>query len=240
MTTAMNRIGIVALCMAGALPVCAQDGPRGHWSGAVEVPGHPLAMEVDLDKAANVWIGSVSIPEQNASGIPLDGITVTSGKCTFHIKGAPGDPTFTGTLSADGKTMSGDFAQGPGTIPFKFTRTGDPKVQEAKASPALAKEFLGTWEGTLEGPNLRLLLKMSNDAGGAKAVLISVDQGGSEIPVSAIDQKGSKLTLVVNMVGGRYEAEIDKAGSELNGTWTQGGNGLPLKLKKAAAPDKKA
>ena len=80
---------------------------------------------------------------------------------------------------------------------------------------------------------------MSNDASGAKAVLISLDQGGTEIPVSAIDQKDSKLTLLVKMVGGQYEAEINKEGSELNGTWTQGGNRLPLKLKKAAAQNKK-
>jgi uncharacterized membrane protein len=79
---------------------------------------------------------------------------------------------------------------------------------------------------------------MSNEASGAKAVLITVDQGGNEIPVATIDQKDSKLTLVVNMVGGRYEAEINKEGSELNGTWTQGGNALPLKLKKAAAQAK--
>jgi hypothetical protein len=195
-------------------------------------------MEVDVDKGPNGWIGSVSIPAQNASGIPLDPITFTDGKCTFHLKGAPGDPTFTGALSADGKTMTGDFTQGPIAFPFKFTRTGEPKVEEAKASPALAKEFLGTWEGTLEGPGLRLVLKMSNDANGAKAVLISPDQGGNEIPASAIDQKDSKLTLTVKMVGGQYQAEIDKEGSELNGTWTQGGNGLPLKLKRAAAQDK--
>jgi hypothetical protein len=122
---------------------------------------------------------------------------------------------------------------------LKFSRTGDPKVEEAKASPAVARDFLGTWEGTLEGPGLRLVLKMSNDASGANAVLISVDQGGTVIPVSAIDQKDSKLMLLVKMVGGKYEAEINKEGSELNGTWTQGGNGLPLKLKKAAVQDKK-
>ncbi len=237
--TAVNRIGIGALWIGGVLSAWAQDGPRGHWSGSVEVPNQTLAMEVDLDKGPNGWIGSISIPVQNASGIPLNAITVADGKCTFHIKGAPGDPTFTGTLSADGKTMAGDFTQGLGTFPFKFTRTGDPRVEEVKASPAVAKDFLGTWEGTLEGPGLRLVLKMSNDAGGAKAVLISVDQGGAEIPVSAIDQKESKLMLSVKMVGGRYEAEINKEGSELNGTWTQGGNGLPLKLKKAAVQDKK-
>ena len=67
----------------------------------------------------------------------------------------------------------------------------------------------------------------------------ALGQGGAEIPVNTIEQKDSKLTLVVNMVGGRYEAEINKEGSELNGTWTQSGNGLPLKLKKAAAQDKK-
>jgi hypothetical protein len=239
MKIAVNRIGIVALWIATGLSAWALDDPRGHWSGSVEVPNQNLAMEVDLDKGANGWVGSISIPAQNASGIPLDAITFTNGKCTFHLKGAPGDPTFTGTLSADGKTMTGEFTQGPGTFPFKFSRTGDPKVEEAKASPAVAKDFLGTWEGTLEGPGLRLVLKMSNDAGGAKAVLISVDQGGNEIPVSAIDQKDSKLTLLVKMVGGEYEAEINKEGSELNGTWTQAGKGLPLKLKKAAPQDKK-
>jgi hypothetical protein len=239
MKTAVKRIGIGALWIAGVLPVWAQDGPRGHWSGSVEVPNQTLAMEVDLDKGPNGWIGSISIPAQNVSGIPLDAIAFTNGKCTFRMKGAPGDPTFTGTLSADGKTMTGNLTQGPGTFPFKFSRTGDPRVEEVKASPAVARDFLGTWEGTLEGPGLRLVLKMSNDAGGAKAVLISLDQGGTEIPVSAIDQKDSKLTLLVKMVGGQYEAEINKEGSELNGTWTQGGNGLPLKLKKTAAPDKK-
>src|SRR5215467_7698302 len=195
MATALNRIGIGALWIAVLAPVWAQDGPRGHWSGSLTLPNQTLAMEVDLDKGPNGWIGSISIPAQNASGIPLNAITFANGKCTFHIKGAPGDPTFTGTLSADGKTMAGDFTQGPGTFPFKFSRSGDPKVEEAKSSPAVAKDFLGTWEGTLEGPGLRLVLKMSNDASGAKALLISVDQGGTEIPVSTIDQKDSKLML---------------------------------------------
>ncbi|HEY3836862.1 MAG TPA: hypothetical protein VGL72_09840 [Bryobacteraceae bacterium] len=239
MKTAVNRIGIGALWVAGALSVWAQDSPRGHWNGSVDLPNQSLAMEVDLDKGANGWIGSISIPAQNASGIPLEAVTFANGKCTFRVKGAPGDPTFTGTLSADGKTMSGNFAQGPGTFPFKFSRTGDPKVEEAKASPPVSKDFLGTWEGTLEGPGLRLVLKMSNEDSGAKAVLTSVDQGGAEIPVSAIDQKDSKLTLLVKMVGGKYEAELNKEGSELNGTWTQGGNGIPLKMKRAAAQDKK-
>ena len=158
------------------------------------------------------------------------------GKLAFHIKGPPGDPTFTGTLSADGKTFTGDFTQGSGKFPFSFSRAGDPKVELAKPSPAVAKEFVGNWEGTLEADKqLRLVLKMSNEASGSKAVLISLDQGAMEIPVSTIEQKESRLAMEVKLVGGRYEGEINKDGSELNGSWTQAGNTLPLKLKKAAA-----
>jgi hypothetical protein len=240
MRTIVKGSVVGLLWIAGTLPpLCAQDPMRGHWTGSVELPNQTLGMEVDLDKKPNGWVGSIAIPAQNASGIPLDAITFNAGKCSFRMKGAPGAPTFEGSLSADGKTMTGNLTQGPGSFPFKFTRAGDPKVDEAKASPALAAPFLGTWEGKLDEPNLRLVLKMSNDAGGAQAVLISVDQGGAEIPVTTIEQKDTKLTLTVNMVGGKYEAEINKEGTELTGTWSQGGGNLPLKLKKAAAPDKK-
>ena len=228
----MHRIAIAVLLMGAALPTRAQDQMRGHWSGSVDVPGQSLAMELDLDKGPNGWTGSIAIPAQGSSGIPLDSISFADGKCTFRIKGAPGEPTFRGTLSEDGKTMTGQLAQGPGSFPFQFKRTGDPKVEAEKTSPPLSKEFLGNWEGTLEGPGLRLVLKMSNEGGGAKAVLVSLDQGNAEIPASSIAQKDSKLTLEVKMVGGRFEAEINKDGSELSGMWSQGGNELPLKLKK--------
>ena len=212
----------------------AQEKLRGHWTGAVQLPGQSLAMEVDLDKTAgNTWAGSISIPAQNASGIPVDSISFADGKCSFRIKGVPGDPTFNGTIAADGKTMSGEFTQGGGTFPFKFTLAGDPKVSMEKASPPVAKEFLGNWEGAIEaGQTLRVVLKLSNTETSSTAVLVTVDQGGTEIPVSAIDQKGAKLKLSIKMIGGTYDADINKDASELNGTWSQNGNDIPLKLKK--------
>jgi hypothetical protein len=36
------------------------------------------------------------------------------------------------------------------------------------------------------------------------------------------------------MAGGAFKGEINAAGTELSGEWTQGGGSLPLKLKKAA------
>jgi hypothetical protein len=233
MKTTSIRIFIGVVLLAGALS--AEDGPRGHWTGTIDVPGHALAVEIDLDKAANGWVGSISIPDQNASGLPLEAITFANGKCSFRIKGAPGEPTFSGTLSADGKTLSGDFTQAGGSMPFSASRVGDAKVEAIKKSPPVAKEFVGAWEGTLEaGQPLRLLLKLANDENGASAVLVSVDQGDAQIPVAAIEQKDTKLTLLVKAIGGEYRGEINKDGTELNGAWTQSGIDIPLKLKKKA------
>jgi hypothetical protein len=223
---------ITVFALAGA-SLLAQEGLRGHWSGAVETPNQALNMEVDLDQKAGAWVGSVSIPAQHAVGIPLDSISFQNGKCVFHIKGVPGDPAFNGSISADGKTLSGEFTQGAGSFPFKFKRNGDPKVEEAKKSPAVAKPFVGTWEGALDagGQTLRLILKLANEGASSTGTLISVDQGAAEIPVSGIEQSGDKLMLRVQMVGGTYDASINKEGTELDGTWTQG-TPLPLKLKK--------
>jgi len=228
------------LCAAlfAALTLSAQTkGLQGHWSGAIEVPNQALAVEVDLDQTTKGWIGAISIPAQNATGIPLDQISESSGKVSFHINAGAGGPTFSGTISEDGKTLSGDFSQAGNSMPFKLTRNGEAKVELPKASPPVGKEFLGDWEGTLEaGPQtLRLILKLSNGADGAKGTLVSIDQGGVEIPVTSIETAQTKLTLVVNAVGGGFKGEMNKEGTELAGIWSQGGAELPLKLKKSGA-----
>ncbi len=90
-----SRIGYAAtVCLwigcAGA--VSAQSDARGHWTGNIDSPAGVLVVEVDLDKAANGWIGSFSIPAQGASGIPLDPITFADGKVSFSMKGPAGLP----------------------------------------------------------------------------------------------------------------------------------------------------
>jgi hypothetical protein len=226
----------VAVCLwigsAGA--VSAQNDIRGHWSGTIDTPAGALGMEVDLDRTASGWIGSVSIPAQNATGIPLDSITFADAKASFVFKGGPGSPGYKGTLSADGKTLDGAFSQGPQSLPLKLTRTGEAKVELPKASPPVGAEFVGTWEGGINfGVPLRLVLTMSNGKDGAEAVMVSLDQGSAQIPVSTVLQNGRKLTLDVKAVGGRYEGEMNAEGTEINGTWTQLGNGTALLLKKS-------
>jgi hypothetical protein len=90
------------------------------------------------------------------------------------------------------------------------------------------------WEGAIQ-PGLRVVLTISNGKAGAEALMVSPDQGNAQIPVSAVTWKGATLTLEVKAVGGGYEGELNKEGTEMNGTWSQRGNSAPLQFKKAAA-----
>ena len=141
MKTTTIRLLTGTLLIAGAL--LAQEGLSGHWTGSIELPNMSMVVEIDLDKTAKGWVGSMNIPAQNAMGVPLEAITFADGKASWRIKGTPSTPTFTGTLAADGKTLAGDFTQGSGTFPFKLSRAGAAKVEEAKKSPRWPRSLSG-------------------------------------------------------------------------------------------------
>jgi hypothetical protein len=232
-TNRAKRALTAFLWTACAASLSAQSDMKGHWTGTLNSPAGPIDLGFDLDKIASGWVGSASIPMQGATGIPLDAISFIGGKATFRIQGAAGDPTFVGTLSADGKSMEGTFA----TLPLKLGRTGEAKVEMPKASPPVAEKFLGTWEGTVQtGPGLRMMLTLSNGAAGAEAVLISMDQNNAQIPVSSIAQSDVNLTLEINAVGGAFHGTLSQDGTQLNGTLTQRGNEIPLDFKKTTKP----
>ena len=207
--------------------------PSGHWEGAIQVPGQELRIEVDLQKTADKWEGTISIPAQSLKAFPLSAIAVKADSVSFAMKGVPGDPVFNGTLSKDSKTLSGDFSQGGGTIPFALTRTGEAKIDPVPKSTPVTKDLEGSWEGALDvdGKILRLTLKLANQPGGAAAgTMISVDQGGAEVPIAAVIQTGSQLKLLLPVIVGTYEGEL-KDGL-LTGKWTQGPRTWPLVFKR--------
>jgi hypothetical protein len=233
----------IALLLASALTLAAHGiaaaqpatGPAGHWEGSIEVPGQPLAIVVDLaPKEGQPWVGTITIPAQNLKAFPLSDITVTRSAVAFAMKGVPGDPRFAGTLSADGKSMSGDLSQGGGSIPFTLAWKGEAKIEEPPKSTEITKDLEGSWEGPLDvsGTVLRLVLKLTNQPGGATGTLISVDQGGAEIPITSITQTGSQLKVTIATINGSYVGDLKDG--QLAGTWTQGPGSWPLVFKRPA------
>ncbi len=236
----MTRVAAVGLAvitlLAGSGRVAsAQSTPAGsgHWEGAVSVQGKDLRLEIDLvARTAEKWEGALAFPDLNARGLVLTAITVQGVAVAFGVKGAPGDPTFKGTLSKDGKTLAGDFTQGPVVGTFTLAWKGEAKLEAPPKNAALGKDFEGTWEGALEvnGMTLRLNLKLANVDGAATGTLISLDQGNAEIPLSVIEQTNAHLKFTVPGVGGSYDGDLKDG--QLAGTWTQGPGSMPLSFKK--------
>ena len=48
----------VALGLAAYALAQTADSPRGHWTGALQLPNQTLEMVFDLDKTAKGWVGS--------------------------------------------------------------------------------------------------------------------------------------------------------------------------------------
>lgn len=101
----------------------------GHWEGTIAIPQMEINVLVDLTQdSEGAWTGTIDIPAQGATGLPLENISFDGAAAVFAIVGPPGKPTFTGTLSADGGRIEGDFAQSGMTFPFSLVRTGEARV----------------------------------------------------------------------------------------------------------------
>ncbi len=131
--TAMATVYLLVLFIP-ALPFPGEGTSlTGHWEGTIEIPGNPLEFNVDFIQGDEGLTGDISIPAQKAVNLPLSDIQRTNNKVTFAISGIPGNPVFSGTVTADGMALSGDFTQSGQTFPFKMKKRAGFKSSAKKA-----------------------------------------------------------------------------------------------------------
>ncbi len=236
----MRLIRIVSLLtlVSASWPLQAQSpvDPSGHWEGAIAAPSGEIRVEIDLGKKAGELFGTLGNPARKLKGLPLAAVSADGNSVRFEIRGSAGSESFQGTLSADGKTLTGEFSTHGGSAPVSLTRTGDARFEATLRSPAIAKELEGAWTGTLDadGRQMRLVLKMSNHADGtATGSLISAE--GMEIPITRIAHEAASLRLDVSRVGGSYEGKLSPDRSEIAGSWSQAQLAFPLVFKRAGS-----
>lgn len=237
---AFTRMLLVpSLLLAAATSLPAQTGvdPSGHWEGTIHAPNMDVVIGIDLaTNTKGQLTGTFAQPSEGIKGLPLSEVTVKGRSIRLLLKPGSGGGTFDGTVSANGKSIAGDFimAEGGYTVPFTLTRTGEASIAPAPKSPPIAKELEGRWNGTLDagGRQMRVVVKMANQPDGtAMGTILSVDGTGVEIPI-AIAQKGSEVSLDAATVGASYAGVLNAAATEIAGTWTQRGAALPLTLRR--------
>jgi hypothetical protein len=227
---------LAALLLSPAPSLFAQAAvdPSGHWEGSVQIPGREITFEVDLARNGKGELsGTMNNPAENIRGLPLLAVLVDGTSVTFNARR---DQPFKGTLSADGKSLFGDYTLGDYALPFSLSRTGDARVVSPARSAAIGKELEGTWNGRLDanGIPMRFVLTVANQPDGtATARLISLDEGELEVPVE-ITQASSSVTLVDSVIVSSFAGALNSEGTELVGTFTQGPSTVPLIFRRGA------
>jgi len=226
---AIGAISAVAVLSAQTTP-----DPIGHWEGTIAAPsGEEVPIQFDLGRGPDGKLKG-TFTNREVRGLPLAAVAIQGALVTIDLR-TSGGGIFQADLAADNASMSGVLASQFGPVPFKVTRKGDAHFDAPPKSPAIARDFEGTWSGSLDiDTGFRIVLKMANQPdGSSSAVVTSVDEGGLEIPAAA-RQEGTKLTLTLPMVGSTFAGDISTSGAELVGIYTTAkGLAFPLTLKKA-------
>jgi pimeloyl-ACP methyl ester carboxylesterase len=103
------------------------------------------------------------------------------------------------------------------------------------AQAASGGGITGEWQGMVA--RLHLVVKIDQAPDGTfTGKLTSVDQGNVTIPVDTVSfAPPGLLRLELKSIGAVYEAKLSDDGSELAGTWQQGGNSIALSLHRPGA-----
>lgn len=129
-------------------------GVEGHWQGEIEVPGKPLAIDVDLARSeAGALRGDISIPIQGIADLDLEEVTLAGDAIGFRIPGIPGEPTFAGVVE-DG-VITGSFTQGGAELGFRLSRGASP-ADSARLALDGFTDFVAAAIGDWNVPGLAL------------------------------------------------------------------------------------
>lgn len=90
--------------------------------------------------------------------------------------------------------------------------------------------LVGDWEGMI-AQQLRIVFHITaDDDGNLAATFDSPDQGAFGVAFDSVEYADGKLTLQFAAAGASYAGAISEDNSKLEGTWTQGGQNLPLEM----------
>jgi hypothetical protein len=208
----------------------AQSSIVGDWQGTLSAGGAQLRLALHIaaakDGSLTAMLDSI---DQGANGIQVTTITLKDSQLSLTVDAVHGG--YEGTVNKDASEIDGTWSQGqPLELNWKrgsFAAAPPPK-------PAAPSDIDGSWLGTLDAGavKLRLIFKIVNTADGLTAQMQSPDQAPNWISATKVKRDGSKLTIEITSIGVVYECNISADLTSIEGSFTQMGNPLPLKLKR--------
>ena len=118
-------------------------------------------------------------------------------------------------------------------VPFSIGVWDAPALH---AQSAGQRSLAGTWQGTVRSgdADLRIVIRISDDSAGLKALWYSIDRGPGSFRSSAVSVQDSNVKISFQAIDGIFEGKWSSDGNSLPGTWTRGET-VPLNLIRATA-----
>lgn len=189
----------------------------------------PLHLRLHLKVSGSSALeGTLDSVDQGAMGLACANFRLEGNRLSFEVPSVGGK--WHGTVSADGEKLDGIWSQGR-EMPLVFRRD-EPFVAAEKPS-----RVDGIWLGRLDagGLNLRLQVHLKSDKTGKEHCLLdSLDQGAAALPCENAQFDGNHLSFELPVANGRWSGTLSEDGNVLDGTWSQGGGDLPLRLTRQA------
>ncbi len=234
----LKRMLFAAVLVIGLLSVSyAQENNAkkfaGVWVGTIDMGGQTMTVIFKLQEKEGKLSGTGESPEQGGGALTLENITVTGNKLQFEITAVQAG--FDGVYKEDKKNIDGTLVINQQGIPLLLT-----KDEKAVIEPE--KKFDSFWEGTLSvmGTNLRLVIKtFIKPDGSIGGLMDSPDQGVNNIEITTLSLTAEELKFEISSLTASFTGKIDKASMTAKGTFSQGGQEIPLEMKKVDKPAEK-
>lgn len=222
--TAIAPRAILGACIVATMSFGAQAQTKPDIAGDYVGTLGPLHLRLHLKaESSGAPRGSMDSPDQGAIGLPCADTHLEGDALSFSVPVVHG--SWKGTVSADGKTLTGTWSQG-NPMPLVFTRD----TFALAAKPSLID---GIWLGELRAGSttLRIQLHVKSDSTGKEfCSLDSLDQHAMGFDCAGVTFSGDDFSFDVLAVKGHYAGKLSPDGSTLAGAWSQNGNSLPLTL----------
>ncbi|MGD0901992.1 MAG: alpha/beta fold hydrolase [Terracidiphilus sp.] len=220
-STIVRKLAILSLAALALSPLCrAQSQIAGDWEGTLNAGSVQLRQVLHISAAKDGTLtATMDSVDQGADGIPVSAITLGDSKLKLTLDAVHG--VYEGTVNKDATEIDGTWSQGT-PLALNLKRVAPPS------------DIDGKWLGTLDAGavKLRLVIRIFNASDGLAASLQSPDQGPGWIPATSIKRGGTSLNFTIDSLGVVFDGKIGADLTSIDGTFTQGGNPLPLALKR--------
>jgi CubicO group peptidase (beta-lactamase class C family) len=223
------RIIVAGLLLALALsaPALAAD-VQGDWLGTLAVtPALNLRIAVHIRKSPQgAYSATWDSLDQGLYDDPTSDLVVADDSLSFHI--ASLNAQYAAKWDAAASRWVGQWTQVGKSFPLNLARGVAPPQPTVTGLD-------GEWDGTLfmgAGLNLRLAFHIATGPGGTIVIADSVDQGSYGVRLSSIARDGDHVRIEFKRGGYVIDGALADAGQTLEARFTQGGQIMPLTLKR--------